>query len=89
MHPSESFWTERQLVDGNCPDCNRPVEKVREKSIFRMSKYVDWLSPITRPILTSSSRSAIAAVPRRAPDSGSPSAGYPVASANRATASGR
>ncbi|PRX39909.1 methionyl-tRNA synthetase [Planifilum fimeticola] len=42
--PCESFWTERQLVDGNCPDCNRPVEKVREKSyFFRMSKYVDRL----------------------------------------------
>ena len=23
--PCESFWTETQLVDGNCPDCGRPV----------------------------------------------------------------
>ena len=31
-------------MDGNCPDCDRPVEKVREKSyFFRMSKYVDRL----------------------------------------------
>jgi methionyl-tRNA synthetase len=42
--PCESFFTERQLVDGNCPDCGRPVEKVKEESyFFRMSKYVDRL----------------------------------------------
>lgn len=42
--PDEAFWTERQLVDGNCPDCGRPVEKVRETSyFFRMSKYADRL----------------------------------------------
>ena len=28
--PCESFWTEHQLVDGNCPDCGRPVEKMQE-----------------------------------------------------------
>jgi methionyl-tRNA synthetase len=42
--PCESFFTERQLVDGKCPDCGRPVEKVKEESyFFRMSKYVDRL----------------------------------------------
>lgn len=42
--PCESFWTERQLSDGNCPDCNRAVEKVREESyFFRMNKYADRL----------------------------------------------
>ncbi|PTX55224.1 methionyl-tRNA synthetase [Melghirimyces profundicolus] len=42
--PCESFWTERQLKDGNCPDCGRPVEKVREESyFFRMGKYADRL----------------------------------------------
>jgi len=42
--PCEAFWTERQLVDGNCPDCGRPVELVSEESyFFRMSKYVDRL----------------------------------------------
>ncbi|MCT8136357.1 methionine--tRNA ligase [Anaerobacillus sp. CMMVII] len=42
--PCESFYTERQLKDGNCPDCNRAVEKVREKSyFFKMSKYADRL----------------------------------------------
>ncbi|CAM3642917.1 methionine--tRNA ligase [Marinicrinis lubricantis] len=42
--PCESFFLERQLVDGNCPDCGRPVEKVKEESyFFRMSKYADRL----------------------------------------------
>ncbi|MFD2209330.1 methionine--tRNA ligase [Virgibacillus halophilus] len=40
----ESFFTERQLVDGHCPDCGGPVDKVREESyFFKMSKYVDRL----------------------------------------------
>ena len=42
--PCESFFLERQLVDGKCPDCGRPVEKVKEECyFFRMSKYVDRL----------------------------------------------
>ncbi|WP_124726301.1 methionine--tRNA ligase [Staphylospora marina] len=40
----ESFFTERQAKEEKCPDCGRPVEKIREKSyFFRMSKYVDRL----------------------------------------------
>lgn len=42
--PCESYILERQLEGGNCPDCGRPVEKVKEKSyFFRMSKYADRL----------------------------------------------
>lgn len=43
--PCESFWLDRQLVDGKCPDCNRPVQRMEEESyFFRMSDYVDrWL----------------------------------------------
>ncbi|AZN40603.1 methionine--tRNA ligase [Paenibacillus albus] len=42
--PCESFFLERQLVNGNCPDCGRPVELVKEESyFFRMSKYADRL----------------------------------------------
>lgn len=42
--PCEAFWLERQLVDGNCPDCGRPVEHVKEESyFFRLSKYQDRL----------------------------------------------
>ncbi|MGG7622138.1 methionine--tRNA ligase [Bacillus coreaensis] len=42
--PCESFFTERQLNEGNCPDCGRPVEKVKEESyFFKVSKYADRL----------------------------------------------
>ncbi|AIF53863.1 methionine--tRNA ligase [Pelosinus sp. UFO1] len=58
--PCETFWIERQVVDGKCPDCGRPVEMVQEESyFFRMSKYQDrllayiesnpdFIQPITR-----------------------------------------
>lgn len=40
--PCESYWLERQLVDGKCPDCGRPVEKMAEESyFFKLSKYQD------------------------------------------------
>nr|WP_277350615.1 methionine--tRNA ligase [Caldanaerobacter subterraneus] len=42
--PCESFWTESQLVDGKCPDCGRPVERVTEEGyFFRLSAYGDKL----------------------------------------------
>ncbi|MBS4025757.1 MAG: methionine--tRNA ligase, partial [Clostridia bacterium] len=42
--PCETFWTERQLTEKNCPDCGRQVEMVQEESyFFRMSKYQDRL----------------------------------------------
>ncbi|MDE4085177.1 methionine--tRNA ligase [Planococcus maritimus] len=42
--PCESFFTESQLEDGNCPDCGRPVHKVKEESyFFNMKKYADRL----------------------------------------------
>jgi len=39
--PCESFWLESQLRKGGfCPECGRPVEKVKEESyFFRLSKY--------------------------------------------------
>lgn len=40
--PCESFWTEAQLVEGKCPDCDRPVERTKEEAyFFKMSKYQD------------------------------------------------
>lgn len=40
--PCESYWLERQLVDGKCPDCGRPAEKMAEESyFFKLSKYQD------------------------------------------------
>lgn len=42
--PCESFFTEMQLEDGNCPDCGRPVHTVKEESyFFNMKKYADRL----------------------------------------------
>ena len=42
--PCESFWLERQLVDGCCPDCGRKVELVEEESyFFELSKYAPRL----------------------------------------------
>lgn len=42
--PCESYWTKLQLVEGNCPDCGRPVEPVQEECYFlRLSQYQDWL----------------------------------------------
>lgn len=58
--PCESYWLERQLVDGKCPDCGRPVEKMAEESyFFKLSKYQnrileyiethpDFIQPVSR-----------------------------------------
>ena len=40
----ESFWTETQVQGGKCPECGRPVERLKEKSyFFRMSRYQEPL----------------------------------------------
>jgi methionyl-tRNA synthetase len=40
----ERFFTEKDLVEKNCPECGRPVEIVREANyFFRMSAYQQWL----------------------------------------------
>lgn len=47
--PCETFWPENKLLEGHlCPDCGRPVEKMKEESyFFKMSKYADrWLQYI-------------------------------------------
>ena len=42
--PCETFWTKTQLVDQNCPDCKRPLEKISETNyFFKLSEYQDWL----------------------------------------------
>lgn len=42
--PDERFWTEKDLVGGNCPDCGRPVEQIHEENyFFLMSKYQERL----------------------------------------------
>ncbi|WP_438314049.1 methionine--tRNA ligase [Sporosarcina sp. FA9] len=42
--PCESYFSEIQLDNGNCPDCGRPVQKIKEESyFFNMKKYADRL----------------------------------------------
>lgn len=42
--PCESFFTETQLIDGNCPDCGKEVTKATEDAyFFKLNKYVDRL----------------------------------------------
>lgn len=42
--PDERFWTEKDLIEGNCPDCGRPVEQIHEENyFFLMSKYQEKL----------------------------------------------
>lgn len=59
--PCESFWTESQLVEGNCPECNREVVEVKEEAYFlKMSPFAerlekllletDFLQPKTRAV---------------------------------------
>ena len=57
--PCESFWTEKQLVDGMCPDCGREVKDAKEEAYFlklseftepilKLLKESDYLQPQTR-----------------------------------------
>jgi methionyl-tRNA synthetase len=40
----ERFWTEKDVADGVCPDCKRPVEKLSEHNyFFKMGQYQDQL----------------------------------------------
>lgn len=40
----ERFYTEKEVVDGRCPDHQTPLTYVKEQNyFFRMSKYQDWL----------------------------------------------
>ncbi|HEX4968024.1 MAG TPA: methionine--tRNA ligase, partial [Nitrospiraceae bacterium] len=40
----ERFWTEKDVTDGVCPDCKRPVEQLSERNyFFKMGQYQDRL----------------------------------------------
>jgi methionyl-tRNA synthetase len=40
----ERFWTEKDVVDGLCPDCKRPLEQLSERNyFFKMGEYQDRL----------------------------------------------
>jgi methionyl-tRNA synthetase len=41
---AERFWTEKDLIDGKCPDTGQPVHWIKERNyFFKMSKYADQL----------------------------------------------
>lgn len=58
--PDERFWTEKDLIEGKCPDCGRQVEQIEEENyFFLMSEYqndliahidraTDYIMPETR-----------------------------------------
>jgi methionyl-tRNA synthetase len=40
----ERFYTDKEALDGKCPDHQTPLQYVKEENyFFRMSKYQDWL----------------------------------------------
>ena len=40
----ERFYTEKEIVDGKCPDHQTPLTFIKEKNyFFKMSKYQEWL----------------------------------------------
>ena len=40
----ERFWTEKDVVDGLCPDCKRPIEQFSEHNyFFKMGQYQEQL----------------------------------------------
>ncbi|MGB9934192.1 methionine--tRNA ligase [Thermodesulfovibrio yellowstonii] len=42
--PCERFWTEKDLIEGKCPDCGRDVEFIEEENyFFLMSNYQNAL----------------------------------------------
>ncbi|MGV7221646.1 MAG: methionine--tRNA ligase [Nitrospinales bacterium] len=42
--PDERFWTEKDLKDGNCPECGRKVDKIKEHNyFFKMGQHREWL----------------------------------------------
>ena len=42
--PCETFWTDTQAENGMCPECKRPVDRIKEKNyFFKMKEHRDWL----------------------------------------------
>lgn len=58
--PDETFLSESEIIDGKCPTCGRPVERLREESYFfklsayegrlleHFEKHPNFLSPASR-----------------------------------------
>lgn len=42
--PCETFWGDKEAPDALCPDCKRPIEKIKEKNYFlNISDSEEWL----------------------------------------------
>jgi methionyl-tRNA synthetase len=42
--PCETFWTDTQAENGICPECKRPVDRIKEKNyFFKMKEHKEWL----------------------------------------------
>ncbi|MCK4353390.1 methionine--tRNA ligase [candidate division WOR-3 bacterium] len=42
--PCERFWTNKDLIEGRCPSCNKTVYKIKESNyFFKMSRYQERL----------------------------------------------
>jgi len=42
--PDERFWTEKEVINGTCPDCKRQLEHIEEENyFFLMSRYKERL----------------------------------------------
>ncbi|MBI5050456.1 MAG: methionine--tRNA ligase [Nitrospirae bacterium] len=62
--PDERFWTEKDLANGKCPDCKRPVEQLQEENyFFMMSKYqkdlIDYIKKNEHYILPETRRNEV------------------------------
>ena len=61
----ERFYTEKEIVDGKCPDHQTPLTYIEEENyFFRMSAYQDWLR---RYLEDHPERRPARALPQRAP----------------------
>lgn len=62
--PCERFWTEKDLIEGKCPDCEREVEFIEEENyFFLMSKYqqalIEYIEKNQEYILPESRRNEV------------------------------
>ena len=61
---AEKFWTEKDLIDGKCPDTGKEVQWIAEKNyFFKMSKYTtqieEWIQDNPECILPISRRNEV------------------------------
>jgi methionyl-tRNA synthetase len=62
--PDERYWTEKDLINGNCPDCGRSVSQLTESNwFFKMSGYqsrlIDYINDHPDFLLPSARRNEV------------------------------